>query len=123
MTEQEIFNTVAKHLLKQGKAATHEGKPYDCAYRGQGGTKCAVGCLISDDVYDKKMEGLYVTGLIEEFPVLEHLAPHVRLLGKLQHAHDDFLAGSDHLISSMTAWRSKMRDIAELFELDASVLD
>ena len=51
------------HLRKQ-KAFSFEivgkfpdGKPiYQCAYRGYDGTKCAVGCLIPDDVYSPFME-------------------------------------------------------------------
>lgn len=48
MTNQEIFEKVAKHLLDQGRRstlATPTGDEGACAYRGTGGAKCAVGCL------------------------------------------------------------------------------
>ena len=54
MTNQQIFNKVAKHLLKQGRRA-RDGN--GCAYRGENGTKCAVGCLIPDALYDDRLEG------------------------------------------------------------------
>ena len=54
MNHQEIFEKVKAHLLSQNaKSLTEDGM---CAYRGVGGLKCAVGCLISDDVYQPEME-------------------------------------------------------------------
>lgn len=54
-TLQETFDKVARHLLtQQAKAEQPDG---NCAYRGEHGRKCAVGCLISDEEYDPKMEG------------------------------------------------------------------
>jgi hypothetical protein len=53
-TDQEIFDTVAKHLLAQGERAITENGA--CAYRGVEGRKCAIGCLIPDEVYDPNME-------------------------------------------------------------------
>lgn len=55
MTGQEIFDTVARHLFKQGHQAI--GDDGMCAYRGIGGDKCAVGCLIPDEFYDPFIEG------------------------------------------------------------------
>jgi len=51
---QFLFNYIANHLLTQNKvSANSEGR---CRYR-QGDLKCAAGAIISDDVYDPKMEG------------------------------------------------------------------
>lgn len=55
MTEQEIFDKVAEHLQKQGHRALNEDGV--CVYRGKNGTKCAVGALIPDELYDSKIEG------------------------------------------------------------------
>ena len=54
MTNQEIFDIVAAHLIKQNHQAT---KGSNCAYRGEGGTMCAIGCLIKDEFYTEKLEG------------------------------------------------------------------
>jgi hypothetical protein len=53
-TNQEIFDIVAAHLLKQG-VQCKDG--LSCVYRGADNTKCAVGVLIKDQDYHKNMEG------------------------------------------------------------------
>lgn len=60
MTQEEIFNKVAEHLLTQKQRAfdpKEEDNP--CRYRF-GELKCAVGCLITDENYDSKFEGFAV---------------------------------------------------------------
>ncbi|MGQ7794435.1 hypothetical protein ACUN0C_18675 [Faunimonas sp. B44] len=79
---QEAFDTVVRHLFKQGKQAKFGG----CVYRGPEGTKCAVGCLIPDELYSPKLEGRSVFSLPQR--VLDQL-PAPSLLDKLQQAHDD----------------------------------
>ena len=49
-----MFNTVREHLLKQNARSEDDA---GCAYRGADGCKCAVGVLISDEFYDKDLEG------------------------------------------------------------------
>jgi hypothetical protein len=55
VTTKEIFERVAAHLLAQGRASSN-GRGA-CYYRGPGGLKCAVGCLIDDDHYRESLEG------------------------------------------------------------------
>ena len=58
MDNQEIMETVAKHLLKQGRRSLDaDGR---CMYRAPNGDKCAVGCLLPDDLYDVSFEGVPV---------------------------------------------------------------
>ena len=46
MNKQEIFDTIATHLLTQNeKSLDNTGK---CAYKSQLGLSCAVGCLLKD---------------------------------------------------------------------------
>lgn len=54
-SEQEVFDTVVLHLLKQEAKA--EGEDGECLYRDPEGRKCAVGCLIPDEQYRDHMEG------------------------------------------------------------------
>lgn len=60
--KQKIFNKVATHLLKQNEKALncHDA----CQYRGDGGTSCALGCLIPDDLYAKRLEGHSIRGSV-----------------------------------------------------------
>lgn len=53
MTKQELFDTVAKHLLTQKQPAYEDSM---CKYRTKSGLKCAAGCLIPDDKYDSRIE-------------------------------------------------------------------
>lgn len=64
MTRQErreIFLKVKIHLLSQNQksldcAIKVACNSASCMYRGMNGLKCAVGCLISDEFYDKDLE-------------------------------------------------------------------
>lgn len=58
MNKQEIFEKVCRHLATQN--ARSVGDSGDCAYRGENGTMCAVGCLISDECYNESLEGYTV---------------------------------------------------------------
>lgn len=58
---QSIFNTVKEHLLTQNeKSLKHCQFNTECRYRGDGGTKCAVGFLIKDEYYSPDLEGVAV---------------------------------------------------------------
>ena len=97
MNAQEVFDTVATHLLKQNmRAIDMEGS---CVYRSHDGLKCAVGCLIPDDIYEPGFESLgEIVVVIENCKelladkasdwVTENLAPHFELLDDLQRVHD-----------------------------------
>jgi hypothetical protein len=87
MTAQEVFDAVARHLLTQGKQS-YSYERGECMYRGDGNLKCAVGALISDDEYDSEMEEKPVEDLHRKGMLPGRLAPHLGLLERLQHAHD-----------------------------------
>jgi hypothetical protein len=88
LTNQEIFDRVAAHLITQGKQAMDEGS---CAYRGANDTSCAVGCLIPDDLYLSSMENRTFTQLVRNYPRLEEVfSPEsYPLLRELQSLHDN----------------------------------
>ena len=54
MSMSKIFYKVQRHLLKQNERAEFGGH---CQYRTDSGLSCAVGCLLTDEMYDPKMEG------------------------------------------------------------------
>jgi hypothetical protein len=62
---QKTFDTIVDHLYKQGCASVNDDG--HCLYRGPNGTKCAIGCLIPDDIYTRGMENVRVEFLGFEF--------------------------------------------------------
>lgn len=53
-TEQQVFNQVARHLIKQKVRAVNEAG--HCKYRPGNGSMCAAGCLMTDEEYDVKFD-------------------------------------------------------------------
>lgn len=103
MTPQEIFDKVAIHLLTQNcksvsdEFAGSDLQAYDCYYRGANSTKCAIGCLIPDDLYSPDMEGKRVSAILVDFQEISNLlmapgaiAVNFYFLGRLQAIHDKF---------------------------------
>lgn len=94
MTKQEIYDKVCAHLAQQKTRSMKDGA---CAYRGDDGKMCAVGCLIPARMYRKRMEkdedgmpGCPVNQLFRLFPAVESLlgSEHIDLLTELQDNHD-----------------------------------
>lgn len=112
MTDQEAFNRVVVHLNVQRKAARDDTSM--CLYR-QPFTikKCAIGCLIPDEMYDPDMEGAYIEHLIENSEGLPFENVHRGLLSALQEAHD---------MIPVNGWKTELRYIADKFNLDPGIL-
>ena len=100
-----LIEHVSTHLMAQGRRSTLDDENgFSCAYRGVDGAKCAVGCLIPDDLYIPALENQNVYGLQEradfwamfvdhleaQFPSAERSAQSDiwRVLSKLQRIHD-----------------------------------
>lgn len=89
MKRQAIYNKVRDHLLKQGRAAKFSCAGYlVCAYRGDDGTACAVGCLIPAARYSPEMEGLSLQYLISGGRLPRVSERTLALLQSLQSVHD-----------------------------------
>ena len=93
MSVREIFYKVEKHLLKQNGRAEVSGT---CQYRTDSGLSCAVGCLMTDDIYDSSFEGhnlhdrLVRKALTPIVGVNYELRLHkLNLLHRLQEVHDN----------------------------------
>jgi hypothetical protein len=88
-TEQEVFDQVARHMLKQRARSWLQDDV--CAYRGADGLKCAAGCLISDEEAEQLN---LAAGNINTLPwgclISRGVAPdkHRSLISALQHIHD-----------------------------------
>lgn len=87
MTEQEVFDTVKKHLLTQNKKAKN-GSGAICLYRTPNGLKCAIGCMIPDDKYVSRMEDTSVHILLFMYPGLPFANVDKKFLVSLQDIHD-----------------------------------
>lgn len=74
---------------------------------------CAVGCLIPDDLYSPKMEGIWVGRLVEEFPELKKFIPNLALARSLQSVHD---------VYDCDDWKSELRRVAGGFNLSDKIL-
>ena len=85
-TAQEVFDHVTQHLLKQGKKAISAIGA--CQYRvetAEGVLKCAAGCLIADDEYNRMFEYLTWKNLVKDGKVP---SDHCQLVCDLQKIHD-----------------------------------
>lgn len=108
MTPQEIFDTVAVHLMTQvhrSEDKAHE----ECLYRGPDGLKCAAGALIPDDDYSSGVEGLPVISV----PYFEN-AYCVVLIESLQRCHDNI---------EPVDWLKRLEEVAAERGLSPAVLD
>ena len=120
---QATFDKVAEHLIKQGRKAINAGAT--CCYRTDGERgdvlKCAIGCLIPDDMYNIKFEGHGINRLFENFRAIEDYllaGVGVDLLVSLQSAHD--VATPETGETMRDAFRLKLITVAEKFGLDPS---
>jgi hypothetical protein len=89
MTDQEVFDHVVDHLRRQGRQSMtpdRTGRPI-CAYRGNDGLKCAVGCLIPDAAYRPDIESWEATSEMVR-PILDRLGIDPELARDLQEIHD-----------------------------------
>lgn len=98
MTKQEIYDKVKNHLLTQNKKSAKAAKfgeedSFQCQYRHEG-LKCAIGCLIPDELYKPEMESKLVCTLRREFSCNFLLPSDEKeggdFLRGLQYIHDDY---------------------------------
>lgn len=116
-TAQQVFDQVARHLLTQGRRSVTEvpalirfGSSSVCAYRGDGGLKCAAGCFIGDDEYMRDFEGKTWNKLVEYgIPIM-----HNALIRQLQLIHDGVTPG---------LWKEKLINLAMIAGLSYAVCD
>lgn len=117
MNNQEAFDTVARHLLTQKcRSEAYINNMIECAYRGDKGTKCAIGALIPDSLYDPGFEGVHITALIERRSELETLLGSIdaQLLNDLQKLHD---------VGEPRDWKKRLRRAAKRHQLHDAVLN
>ena len=112
---QRIYDTVKSHLLNQMKQS--KDSLGDCRYRGDNGTKCAIGALIKDEYYDPTLEG--ITPHYEE--VAEAVVLSLGVEGGFSYRTREFLTSlqevhDDHIPEE---WEDNLRRVARLYNLNA----
>lgn len=119
MTPQEIFDTVYKHLVTQGKRSHEDGY---CKYRNPEGLKCAVGCLIPDDMYNPEFDDTEVNGdtylgaILDQYDMPDWMYAHKNLLTSLQMVHDAIDAWDETGLSPYG--HTEMRSLASHYKLE-----
>ena len=117
-SRQETFETVVKHLIRQGKKAEVVGS-LSCRYRTPDGLKCAAGCLIPDSEYSPSFEGQIVGGIIDGSLqrmnslslLLVRLGHDIRFVRRLQVIHDFY---------EPNQWPERLRYLGQELDLDTS---
>lgn len=109
-SSQEVFDFVADSLLRQGRKSMIGTK---CAYRGEGGAKCAAGFLLPDECEVVK-EPSY-NSLIWVELAFKELVPrvHTHLVRDMQRIHDGF---------DVEAWPDELIDLAVRNNLEYKVV-
>lgn len=124
MTDQELFDFVCTKLIEQGCKSLSSEWHNECAYRGANGTRCAAGWLISDEVYEPRIESIAVDPDYPDSIVSRHLIRsgveerQLHLVADLQRAHDKVPNGR----CFDSAFRKNARHVALKRGLDPSVL-
>jgi len=115
-TTQDLFNFVARHLLKQNEQclARVVGSDNACVYFGRNGLRCAIGCLIEPDHYYESLEfeGLADSVLLDVIreSIGRYLnSTEVYMLKSLQRLHDHY---------SPENWRKQLTQIAITYDLE-----
>jgi hypothetical protein len=89
LTKQEAFDRMVRGLRDQGwrKSTFPDGR---CAYRGEGGLKCAIGHLIPDEKYTSNMDNAWSPyGVLCEVKISVEDQRPWSFLSDCQNAHDD----------------------------------
>lgn len=123
MNMQEAFFKAASGILRQGrKSEMLMPGDLQCAYRGDGGAKCAIGHLMSDEAYRPHFDNAFtlandgsseVCAALEASGVSFAEPRMLSMLQALQEVHDCY---------EVRNWPVALRELAESFGLDASGL-
>lgn len=128
LDNQQIFDTVARHLAAQGHRSVRPGgTSYAgdaiCLYRAPNGDKCAAGVLIPDEVYNPAIERMSIESTSEEMTRVRKESgisdSSLPLVFALQRAHDT----TDLYAIRAAPIRDRLAHAAERFKLSPAVLE
>lgn len=111
---QSVFEFVVGFLRKQGHQATSDDGL--CFYRDPEGRSCAVGCLISDEVYDESLED----HMPDEFPIQAAILQSTAL-SEISNEDAEFLRDLQ-LVHDQNRdpdlWEREWENLANIYKLD-----
>jgi hypothetical protein len=124
LNRNEVFQTVVNHIwqqkVKSAKKLTKSSCVATCMYRGPNGTKCAIGCLITDEEYDPKMETYGVSSVLRDYPIaaikINEDTPDHFFIG-LQGLHDDIPA-SLKTKKGLNYFKTRVKELAAKYVID-----
>lgn len=106
---QHVYDTMVNHLRQQKTRAVNANG--SCLYRTKNGNKCAVGCLISDEEYERELERVLLESVISRLMGGEPQPPRLKdLLRYMQQTHDG--------ITDVSEWEQAFKDLAAQFDLE-----
>lgn len=112
MDTQTVVDKILTHLWDQGRVS-YDLSLNGCAYRGEDGTKCAIGILIPDDIYSPNMEGKSFHQLCQQYDVVADL-PEIKAIKQvgevMQQLHDN--------LQGMPDFRKRLRNRAQAWLSD-----
>lgn len=117
---QEAFDKVVNHLLsmnKRSRGVVITGEDF-CLYKDFNGNKCAIGCLIPDEVYRPEFEGQNVYDLQQVYQIFSfgsNKATILTLLLELQRVHDDTYNWKPTGLNNAAI--KTLKDLARVFKL------
>ena len=112
MTDQTMFDTVVTHLLTQNSVSMNDTGT--CVYRGPDNKRCAIGCIIPDEMYTVDLEGKEVKILVNNSFLSTDLTSYLlqfntNLLIRLQQVHD---------AHNPKSWYTELEKVAAQFNLN-----
>ena len=115
--KQKVFDIVKDHLLTQNAKSTAPPINYSndgyCLYRSNNNLKCAIGCLIPDELYNPELEYHDVKSILALSPKLQNYFSDT--FGYATDEDDDFLDLLQHIhdIDSVEFWARSLKDFAQ----------
>jgi len=116
MDQQDVFNRVVAHAREQGRRSMLSTG--SCAYRGEDGTKCFIGALITDEAYYWRLECQGVSShevheALAASGVIVETTEDRNLCSRLQTIHD----GSGLHGDTQQEWETEFQTVALAFDL------
>jgi len=115
---QKTFNVVWEHFVTKKKPQCVVVQDFTLedifSYRGPYRRRDAIGLFISDEDYNKKMEGLTIEEVLHYYPDIQLPTKDMALLMKLQWTHD-FGAKNEKDFTERV--RARLVEVAQEFEL------
>lgn len=111
-TKQDLFNHVARHLIRQNEQS-RGGVGDTCMYRNGRGLSCAIGCCINGENYRPSFEGKAFSGgiyiAVEKSIGRQLESDEIGMLSDLRKIHDDW---------EPMDWFYKLNEIVDEYRLE-----